>query len=138
MDYVSPSPTRSAIMRSVGSKNTDLEVLLRKELWRVGLRYRLGKKIEGTRPDLCFVRLRVAVFVDGCFWHGCPRHYTTPRRNATFWRAKIERNRERDRENDRRLHEAGWRVVRLWGCEIKDDPPGSVQRVESAIRRGAP
>ena len=71
------------------------------------------------RPDFVFPAKRLVVFVDGCFWHGCPRHGTQPKGNAAFWRAKFRRNQERDRRDTRRLRGAGWRVLRLWEHELK-------------------
>lgn len=75
--------------------------------------------VEGRspRPDIAFTRLRIAVFVDGCFWHGCPEHSATPRSNAEYWSAKIARNVERDAEQAARLEAAGWEVLRLWEHE---------------------
>jgi DNA mismatch endonuclease (patch repair protein) len=72
-----------------------------------------------VRPDFIFATRRLAVFVDGCFWHGCPRHGTRPQGNAAFWRAKFRRNRARDRRDTLRLRRAGWRVLRLWEHELK-------------------
>lgn len=112
---------RSAVMRSVGNVDTEPELLLRKELWHRGFRYRVNERIEGVRPDLVFKGPEVAVFVDGCFWHGCPRHYSAPENNAEFWREKLKRNRDRDERNNRTLEDAGWTVVRCWECEIRDD-----------------
>jgi DNA mismatch endonuclease (patch repair protein) len=83
-----------------------------------------------VRPDIVFTRKRVAVFVDGCFWHGCPIHASWPKRNADFWRTKIEGNRRRDCEQDRALVEAGWRVVRIWE---HDDIEEALKRVQSAL-----
>ncbi len=71
------------------------------------------------RPDFAFPARRVAVFVYGCFWHGCPRHGTLPKSNARFWREKIARNRERDREVNRELRRRGWRVLRIWEHELR-------------------
>jgi len=73
------------------------------------------------RPDLVFLKERVAVFVDGCFWHGCPVHYVAPRTAIGFWRKKIEGNRERDRRNSRELRSRGWRVLRIWEHDLKRD-----------------
>jgi DNA mismatch endonuclease (patch repair protein) len=84
------------------------------------------------RADVIFPRVGVAVFVDGCFWHGCPEHASWPKANADWWREKIEANRARDRDTDRRLAEAGWTVVRVWEHE---DPTTAADRVESAVRR---
>lgn len=79
-----------------------------------------------------FARAQVAVFVDGCFWHGCPLHATWPKSNAEFWRNKIERNRTRDRETDARLGDAGWIVIRVWE---HDDPVVLATTIQGAVRR---
>ncbi len=84
------------------------------------------------RPDFAFPARRLAVFVDGCFWHGCPRHGTLPKGNARFWREKIARNRERDREVNRELRRRGWRVLRIWEHELG---PTGERRVGRKIRR---
>jgi DNA mismatch endonuclease (patch repair protein) len=115
------TPQRSAIMRSVRSRDTGPEIVLRRALWADGARYRIHPRIAGARPDLSFPRARVAVFVDGCFWHGCPRHYRLPKTNIAFWKAKVARNVERDVRDRLRLETAGWEVIRVWQCEIKED-----------------
>lgn len=89
---------------------------------------RRQKKRFSVRPDFVFSRLRVAVFVDGCFWHGCPRHGTRPRTNARFWRDKIARNQARDRQVSRLLRKLGWRVVRVWEHELKRKDEGKLVR----------
>jgi DNA mismatch endonuclease (patch repair protein) len=104
-------------MRANRSRDTSVEIALRRELHRRGLRYFVHRQpLPGLRrtADLVFPRARVAVFVDGCFWHGCPEHHTVAKTNAGFWAEKVERNRKRDRETDTRLRNAGWTVVRLW------------------------
>lgn len=123
-------------MRSVGSRDTDIEMALRRALWAKGLRYRLHRPTAGTKPDLCFVGSRVAVFVDGCFWHGCPRHYKRPHTNADFWQDKVEQNARRDAEDTARLRQAGWEVLRFWGCDIKENLDEAVAVIcESVLRR---
>jgi DNA mismatch endonuclease (patch repair protein) len=82
------------------------------------------------RGDIVFTRARVAVFVDGCFWHGCAEHGTWPKQNAEWWRAKITANRNRDRDTDRRLRDAGWAVIRVWEHEAA---PTAADRVELAL-----
>jgi len=124
-------------MARVRSKNTDPELLLRRALWRVGLRYQLRAKLPGS-PDVAFVRARVAVFVDGCFWHGCPEHYAAPVRNADFWRAKVARNIERDRRADKELAEMGWSVIRVWEHQLRaglEDLANCVYRVVVTANR---
>ena len=104
-------------MARTGRRDTKPEIEIRRLLYARGLRYRVDQPVlEGVRrrADLVFRTARVAVFIDGCFWHGCPEHATWPKHNAEFWREKIEANRQRDRDTDRRLIEEGWRVVRVW------------------------
>ncbi len=117
-------------MARTGQRDTAAELRLRAELHRRGLRYRVDvAPIMGLRrrADVVFTRQRLAVFVDGCFWHGCPEHATWPKHNAAWWREKLERNRQRDRETDRQLRAAGWRVVRVWEHE---DPVVAADRVQ--------
>lgn len=100
-------------------RDTAPEVALRKELWHLGLRYRVHHPVLNSRQrvDVAFTRARVAVFVDGCFWHGCPDHGSTPKHNAEWWRSKLESNSLRDRTTDAALEAAGWTVVRVWEHE---------------------
>lgn len=98
-------------------RDTAPEISLRKELHRRGLRFRVDHPLPGLprrRADVAFTRARIAVFVDGCFWHGCPEHATHPVSNAEWWAAKLTRNVERDRESDEFLRSAGWTVLRFW------------------------
>ena len=100
-------------------RDTGLELTVRRALFALGLRYRVDAPILGLRrrADILFVSARVAVFVDGCFWHACPLHVTWPAANAAWWRAKLLANRRRDRDTDRRLAAVGWKVVRVWEHE---------------------
>lgn len=121
MPSVSPSsPEASRRMARVRQRGTDVEIELRRALHARGLRYRLQVPLS-KKPrrvaDIVFIGARVAVFVDGCFWHGCPLHATWPKENAGFWRAKIEANRARDADTTRRLRELGWEVIRVWSHE---------------------
>jgi DNA mismatch endonuclease (patch repair protein) len=126
--------SRSEQMARIRARDTKPEVLLRRLLWSRGLRYRLHLRVEGCRPDLVFKGARVAVFVDGCFWHGCPDHYVRPRTRDRFWREKLLTNVERDIRQTRELEESGWRVCRLWEHEVFEDPNGSSAYVEAAVR----
>lgn len=125
---------RRRLMQAVRQSGTDPELLVRRALWRAGLRYRLHRRIGPTTPDLVFVRDKVAVFVDGCFWHGCPDHYTAPKHNAPFWRDKIEKNRDRDTRVTGELRAQGWCVLRFWSCELRD-LDRIVKRVSRAVTR---
>lgn len=98
--------------------NTKPEVRLRKALWRLGLRYRVNSELAG-RPDIVFPGSRAVIFVDGCFWHGCPEHFSQPKQNAIFWKKKLARNRARDIEVNEALAAAGWRVFRVWEHEVR-------------------
>ncbi|WP_137156484.1 very short patch repair endonuclease [Rhizobium sp. FKL33] len=113
---------RSAVMRRVKSKNTAPELKLRKLLTSLGYRYRLHRADLPGKPDLVFPGRRKLIFVHGCFWHGhdCPRGARAPKSNADYWQAKIARNRARDAANLDALTSAGWQVLTVWECELKD------------------
>ncbi len=116
---------RSRTMAAVRSTNTTPERSVRAALHRLGVRYRLGQVVETggrpIRPDLVFKGARVVVFVDGCFWHGCPDHCRRPGSNVEYWNAKIDRNRARDARTETALRDAGWTVVRVWEHEPAAD-----------------
>lgn len=114
------SPETSRRMAKVRQKGTSAELALRKELYRRGLRYRVDYgvlKKPRRVADVAFPGLKIAVFVDGCFWHGCPQHATWPKQNADFWRQKIEANRLRDADTNLRLLDSGWTALRFWEHE---------------------
>lgn len=121
MDKVDKA-TRSATMRAVKSKNTGLELKVRRLLYRAGYRYRLHRANLPGKPDLVFVGSKKAIFLHGCFWHGhdC-RPKIRPTSNAGYWTPKIEGNKARDARNVAALCEAGWQVLVLWECELKND-----------------
>lgn len=114
------SPAVRQVMRGNRGRDTSPEVALRSVLHRLGYRYRVDipplPRLR-RKADLVFTRRWVAVFVDGCYWHGCPDHFRVPATNSDYWRAKIARNRERDLDTDQRLREAGWTSVRVWEHE---------------------
>jgi DNA mismatch endonuclease (patch repair protein) len=130
--------TRSQLMASVRQRDTKPEQRLREALWAAGCRYRKQARLPG-RPDLAFPGACLAVFVDGCYWHGCPRHYSSPTTNRAFWIEKLRANDERDQRKDAELAALGWRVLHVWECEIKTEIEAVVARVQRALgRRGEP
>jgi DNA mismatch endonuclease (patch repair protein) len=121
-------------MKAAKQRDTAPEMALRMALHQRGLRYRVDvSPLKGIRrrADIVFRPVKVAVFVDGCFWHGCPIHGTWPKANAEFWREKIERNRQRDADTDCRLINAGWVVIRVWEHE---DPEETAERIYELIQ----
>lgn len=131
------SPAARRRMRAARQVDTEPELALRSELHRRGLRYRLHRRIEGVprvRPDIVFVTPRVVVFVDGCFWHGCPDHGTDPKANREWWKNKIQKNKERDRRHNVALQAEGWKVVRVWEHE---DPVKASDKIERALETRA-
>lgn len=131
-DILTPAQRRLNMSRIRG-KNTKPEIRLRSALHLQGLRFRLHRKDLPGSPDIVFMKQKIAVFVDGCFWHGCPEHAVQPDTNGKFWRQKIEANRMRDVDASRQLTSLGWTVIRVWEHEVKQD----VSRVVDAITRMA-
>ncbi|MCK6529693.1 very short patch repair endonuclease [Myxococcota bacterium] len=123
-------------MARIKRTDTAPEVMVRRALWSRGLRYRLYARTPAGRPDLVFPASRVAVFIDGCFWHGCPTHYARPRSREEFWSTKLIANIDRDARQSAALVEAGWRVVRLWEHEVVEDLATAVDRVAQAVGGG--
>lgn len=122
-------------MARIRSRNTAPELALRRALHAAGVRgWRCHSKHLPGKPDLAFTRWRVAVFVDGCFWHGHPDFFT-PGKSGAYWDAKIARTKERDRQANEALSEVGWQVVRLWDFEVEDDLDACVGRVVAALRK---
>jgi DNA mismatch endonuclease (patch repair protein) len=133
LDNLSPEARRRA-MQAVKRRDTSDELRLRRALWAAGVRgWRCDVASLPGRPDLAFSRARVAVFVDGGFWHGHPSRFPRPSLSA-YWLAKIRRNMERDQRVDAELHLLGWQVVRLWDFEIHADSHGCAQRIADQLR----
>ena len=138
MSRVQPSSAEtSRRMAKVRQKGADAEIALRKELYRSGLRYRVDYEVL-KKPrrvaDVAFPGLKIAIFVDGCFWHGCPEHATWPKQNAEFWRQKIEKNRLRDADTNLRLLEVGWTVLRFWAHESPVEATQAVAKMVAMAR----
>ena len=121
-------------MRANRRRDTRPELAVRRRLHAMGLRYRVDfaplPQARRLRADIVFTRVKVAVFIDGCYWHGCGEHYRPARTNAEFWTAKISHNRIRDARSDALLRDAGWTVLRFW----EHEPPEPVARsIASAV-----
>ncbi|WP_227421499.1 very short patch repair endonuclease [Pacificispira spongiicola] len=134
--------TRSRMMAGIRGKDTKPEMIVRRGLHRRGFRFRLHDRSLPGRPDLILPRYHVAIFVHGCFWHGhdCPL-FRWPRTREDFWRDKIGRNRERDRNAAERLQEAGWRILTIWECAFRGktdaDHDATLNRAADWIANGA-
>lgn len=138
MSGIQPSsPEASRRMGKVRQKGTGAEIALRQELFRIGLRYRVNFEVL-KKPrrvaDIVFPKLKIAVFVDGCFWHGCPEHATWSKSNADFWRQKIETNRARDSDSNLRLQASGWTVLRFWEHESPVEAAKTVAHMVTIAR----
>lgn len=135
-DIKSPSD-RSRNMAAIKGKDTKPEMIVRKYLFSRGLRFRVQvRKLPGT-PDIVLPKYKTAIFVNGCFWHGhegC-KYFRLPKSNVEFWKEKIERNIERDKESMQALFDLGWKVVRVWECELRNkaNREGTLNKIYSSI-----
>ena len=131
---VASSSAAAATMRANRRRDTKPELLLRSALHRQGWRFRVDALVDVSgrrvRPDIVFSRRRVAVFIDGCFWHSCPEHGQKPKTNAAYWESKLNSNKARDLADSHALQRDGWKVVRIWEHDKIDD---AVEAVESVL-----
>ena len=118
---------RSKIMSAIRSENTMPEVTLRKALWAEGLRFRIHYCQE--KIDIAFPAKKLAIFVDGCFWHGCPIHSHLPKSRENYWHPKLKKNIERDQAKTKRLEAEGWKVLHFWEHELKE-PDKAVGKIK--------
>ena len=133
VDHVSKK-TRSEIMKKIKGKNTSPELIFRKTLWKSGVRgWRLHSKNVIGKPDIVFNKIKLAVFVDGCFWHGCLSCYRRPNSRQKYWDEKLRKNVERDKSNTKELIKTGWTVIRIWEHEIGKSPTKSTDKVINAL-----
>jgi DNA mismatch endonuclease (patch repair protein) len=124
-------------MSRQGRRDTLPEVAVRRLLHAAGLRYRVNVPVPGMRRrtiDIVFPRLKIAVFMDGCFWHGCPQHATQPKSNAEWWRTKLDKNMARDTETTEHLRAEGWTVLRFWEHEVPVEAARIVQEIVTQRR----
>lgn len=135
MELEPPDPTVAARMRSQRRANTTPEIRVRQQLFSSGLRYRVGIKVPGNNRrtiDIAFPRQRVAVFIDGCFWHRCPLHSTPAKNNAEWWEEKLAKNVDRDRSTTALLEDQGWLVLRFWEHE---EPHHVTEKIVKALSK---
>lgn len=133
------STEKGAHLRGRRNRNTKAEVELRRAVHALGLRFRVQRTVAPRcTPDFVLPRWRLAVFVDGCFWHGCPQHSPQQFRgpNAELWQEKLDTNRRRDERNNRAVEQAGWRVLRIWECKVRRDVQAAARTVEQTARLG--
>lgn len=126
------SAARRRNMQAIRSRDTKPEILIRRLVHAAGLRYRVAARpLPDLRrtADMVFRSAKVAVFIDGCYWHGCPEHYVPPKTNSGYWSEKVLRNVRRDRDTDQKLEEAGWLVLRFW----EHEPSGACAREIAAV-----
>ena len=124
---------RTKNMKAIKSRDTKIEVMLRKALWHQGIRYRKNMKLFGCHPDIAITKYKIAVFCDGDFWHGRTFEKYKVTTNAEYWYDKIGRNVERDLENTIMLRDNGWTVLRFWETEIIKDLSGCLEKVLNEI-----
>jgi DNA mismatch endonuclease (patch repair protein) len=123
-------------MSRIRGINTRPEVRLRQELWRRGVRYRVNPRLPFGKPDLALLGRRVAIFIDGCFWHGCPEHYFAPRTRRAFWAQKLRENVERDRRQVADAERLGWTVLRVWEHEVRLSPAHTARALLESMAGG--
>lgn len=137
-DKRSPTPKSEAVSRVMSAnraKNTSPELTLRRALWQLRFRgYRLHPKNVPGRPDIAYTTRKLAIFVNGCFWHRCPKcAYKLPKTNRKFWKQKFDRNIERDARKQKDLLRSGWKVILVWECDLKASPARVLSRIKKVL-----
>ena len=122
-------------MAAVRGKDTSPEIEVRCALFSEGYRYRKNYRVGRKTMDIAFPRKRVAVLIDGCFWHGCPYCYKAPKSNKKYWKSKIEANILRDKRTNKELKLAGWRGIRLWEHELKEDKSSALKKINCVLAK---
>ncbi len=134
MDIKTPE-SRSKNMSAIKSKDTKPELKLRKALFRAGFRYRININLTG-KPDIVFFGKKLVIFVDGCFWHGCPACYKKPDTNKEFWEKKLKQNKKRDEEVKSLLIDDGWQVLRFWEHQINSELEEVLEKIKDSFSHG--
>jgi len=125
------SAQRAKCMAHIKRKDTKAEIVFRKAIWHTGTKgYRIDVNLPG-RPDLFFPRYKLAIFIDGCFWHKCPKHYRPPKSNQKYWLPKMAKNVQRDREINKILKKEGWTVLRFWEHDINGNMDECVNKIKN-------
>ena len=130
------SSRRSEIMSHIKSKNTSIELLVRRCLFGMGYRYRVNYKDLPGKPDIVFTKKKIVIFIHGCYWHGhnCKSRYAhVSKSNQTYWNPKIEKTKQRDQEHICELEKAGWKVIVLWECQIKDHFEETMKQLKNLL-----
>jgi len=127
---------RSEIMSRIKGSDTSFEERFRKSLWREGLRYRKNVKKLLGKPDIYFASKKLVVFLDSCFWHGCKEHCRMPSSNIEYWEKKIDRNRKRDKEVTQYYKDNGYKIMRIWEHELKNNFDETVEKIISEVNNG--
>lgn len=136
MTFTNPEK-RHMIMAAIKGKDTKPEMIVRKELWKRGYRYRVNVRRLPGSPDIVLTKYHTVIFVNGCFWHGhegCPK-YTVPKTNIAFWEEKVRRNKARDAVSIARLEGLGWTVITIWECELSKSRSGGASRFDATLTR---
>jgi len=122
-------------MSRIRSKNTSPELKIRKALWADGIRYRIHDKTVLGTPDISIKTKKIAVFIDGCFWHGCPSCYIKPKSNKLYWRKKLSYNKNRRKIVKDKLKADGWKIMEFWECNIRNKPERIVSKIKTKIKK---
>jgi len=124
---------RSQIMQKIKSKNTKLENKIISDLWKKGYRFRRNVTSLYGKPDIAIKKYKIVIFIDSCFWHGCPDHCRMPTSNKPYWENKIKRNKERDKKVVEYFKKKGWNILRIWEHELKNDYETTISKIEKFI-----
>lgn len=127
---------RSEIMSKVRNKDSKIEILLRKELWKMGFRYLKNSNKYFGKPDIVLPKYKTVIFVDSCFWHGCEKHGSLPQTRREFWENKISRNIFRDKEVSLFYENKGWNIIRIWEHDIKKESEIIALKIKTLIITG--
>lgn len=120
---------RSEIMSRIKSKNSKIEILFRKELWKQGFRYSKNSTKYFGKPDAILLKHKTVIFIDSCFWHGCKKHCRIPTVRKKYWTEKIDRNKARDKEVNNHYKRKGWKIIRIWEHNLKRDASIEIKKV---------